>query len=83
MVEKRQAAETISSFEYMDAGIHFSNRVPSLSGLLGSIPGIQRAAPIPRFVVLTGGFVLVDGVKEAVNNSLQLKRENRKQGKLS
>lgn len=83
VVEKRQAAETISSFEYMDAGIHFSNRVPSLRGLLGSIPGIQRAAPIPRFVVLTGGFVLVDGVKEAVNNSLQLKRENRKQGKLS
>lgn len=78
MVEKRQAAETISSFEYMDAGIHFSNCVPSLRGLLGSIPGIQRAAPVSHFVVLTGGFELVDGVKEAVNNSLQLKRENRK-----
>lgn len=83
VVEKRQAAETISSFESMDAGIHFPNCLPSLRGLLGSIPGLQWATHIFHSVMSNGGLELMDGVKEAANNSLQLKRENRKQGKLS
>lgn len=83
VVEKRQAAKTVSSFGSVDAGIHFSKCAPSLRGLLDSIPGIQWAAHILHFVLSPGGFELLDGVKEAANNSLQLKRENRKQGKLS
>lgn len=56
---------------------------PTLRGRLGSIPAVQWAAHILHFVLSTGGFGLVDGVKEAANDSLQLKRENRKHGKLS
>lgn len=63
LAEKRQATEEVSSFQFMNAGIHFS-KLHILYNLLCWLE-------------------LVDGVQEAANNSLQLKRENRKQEKLS
>lgn len=39
----------------------------------GRHPSIRQAARILHFVMLAGGFELVDGVKETVDNSLQLK----------
>lgn len=48
----------------------------------GQHPSVRRAAGILHFVTLTGGFELVDRVKETVDNSLKLKRKNGEQGKL-